>query len=340
MIFELLHTDIQSKARLGILKLNHSEIETPVFMPVGTQASVKTMTPDELEDIGFKIILSNTYHLYLRPGVEIIEGQKGLHSFMRWNKSILTDSGGFQIFSLSELRKLNEEGVNFSSHIDGSKHFISPEKAINLQQRYGSDIAMVLDVCTKYPSAEKEAAEAKRITTLWAKRCKAAHNHPYQKLFGIVQGNVYKELRKASTEELMELDFPGYAVGGLSVGEPAAIRNEVLDYSVEWLPKNKPRYLMGVGAPIDILNGVLNGIDMFDCVLPTRNARNGQLLTERGPLNIKNTEFKSDSMPISEDCGCYTCKNFSRAYLRHLFKAGELLVLRLNSIHNLFFYTS
>ena len=337
MIFSLLHKDAESKARCGILNLEHSKIETPVFMPVGTQATVKTLTPDELTEIGFNIILSNTYHLYLRPGVDVIESQKGLHSFMNWKRSILTDSGGFQIFSLSDLRKYDEDGVKFSSHIDGSKHFFTPEKAVDLQQKYGSDIAMVLDICAKYPCSEKEAAEAKRITTRWAVRCKNAHQHTYQKQFGIVQGNVFKNLRRESTDELVDLNFDGYAVGGLSVGEPADIRNEVLSYSVEWLPEDKPRYLMGVGAPMDILNGVLNGIDMFDCVLPTRNARNGQLLTELGPVNIKNAEFKTDSLPISENCQCYTCRNFSRAYMRHLFKAGETLVLRLNSIHNLHF---
>ena len=336
-IFTLLNKDNGCAARLGILKLEHSEIETPVFMPVGTQASVKTLTPDELTDIGFQIILSNTYHLYLRPGVEVIEVQNGLHKFMNWKRSILTDSGGFQVFSLADLRKYNEDGVHFSSHIDGSKHFFTPEKSVDLQQRYGSDIAMVLDICAKYPSTEKESAEAKNITTKWAKRCKNTANHPYQKQFGIVQGNVFKNLRRESTDELVELDFDGYAVGGLSVGEPADIRNEVLSYSVDWLPHEKPRYLMGVGAPLDILEGVFYGIDMFDCVLPTRNARNGQLLTEYGPKNIKNTEFKNDSKPVSENCGCYACRNFSRSYMRHLFKAGETLVLRLNSIHNLYF---
>ncbi len=337
MSFFLIHKDSRSKARRGKLKLHHCEIDTPVFMPVGTQASVKSLSPHELYDIGFKIILSNTYHLYLRPGSEVIKSQDGLHKFMNWKNNILTDSGGFQVFSLSDLRKLNNDGVQFTSHIDGSKHFLTPEKAVELQEIYGSDIAMVLDECIKYPCSEKDAERAKNLTYNWAKRCKSVHNHPYQLQFGIVQGSIFKNLRKQSSEEICSLDFPGYAVGGLSVGEPQDLRNEILDYSVEWLPGNKPRYLMGVGTPEDILAGVLSGIDMFDCVLPTRNARNGQVFTMTGPINIKNASFKTDSMPIDNSCGCYTCKNFSRSYLRHLYKSGELLVLRLNSIHNLYF---
>ncbi|HPG31585.1 MAG TPA: tRNA guanosine(34) transglycosylase Tgt, partial [bacterium] len=335
--FTLLKKSSNSKARRGKLKLNHSEIDTPVFMPVGTQASVKSISPDELYEAGFKIILSNTYHLYLRPGADIIKSQGGLHKFMNWKYNILTDSGGFQIFSLSGLRKLKEEGVEFTSHIDGSKHFLTPEKAVELQEIFGSDIAMVLDECIKYPCSEKDAERAKNLTFNWAKRCRNAHSLASQLQFGIVQGNVFKNLRKQSSEEICSLDFPGYAVGGLSVGEPADIRNEVLDYSVDWLPDNKPRYLMGVGAPEDIISGVKCGIDMFDCVLPTRNARNGQVFTKNGPINIKNASFKNDSNPIDDSCKCYTCKNFSRAYLRHLYKSGELLVLRLNSIHNLYF---
>jgi queuine tRNA-ribosyltransferase len=337
MSFKLLHKDKTTNARLGKLKLHHGEIDTPVFMPVGTQASVKTLTPDELHDIGFKIILSNTYHLYLRPGVDIIKNQGGLHKFMNWSGNILTDSGGFQIFSLKELRKFKNNGVEFISHIDGSKHFLTPEIAVKLQESYGSDIAMVLDECTTYPCTEKEAEISRKLTFEWAKRCRKAHTLSTQKQFGIVQGSVYKKLRRISNDEICSLDFPGYAVGGLSVGEPFDLRNEVLDYSVCWLPENKPRYLMGVGTPQDILYGVKFGIDMFDCVLPTRNARNGQVFTKNGPINIKRSIYKDDSSPIDEGCQCYTCKNFSKAYLRHLFKAKEFLSMRLNSIHNLYF---
>jgi len=337
MSFTLLKKDDKTEARLGKLKLAHGEIETPVFMPVGTTASVKTLTPDELYDIGFKIILSNTYHLYLRPGVDIIKKQGGLHKFMNWKRNVLTDSGGFQIFSLNELCKFKNGGVEFRSHLDGSKHFFTPESVVKLQEDYGSDIAMVLDECTKYPCTEKEALISKNLTFEWAKRCRKAHSLKTQLQFGIVQGSVFKNLRKQSTEEITSLDFPGYAVGGLSVGEPFDLRNEVLDFSVKWLPENKPRYLMGVGTPQDILYGIKYGIDMFDCVLPTRNARNGQLFTANGPINIKNKKFENDSSPIDETCNCYTCKNFSRSYLRHLFKSKELLVLRLNSIHNLYF---
>jgi len=328
---------IDGAARRAQLTLSHGVIDTPVFMPVGTQASVKTLTPDELYAIDFKIILANTYHLYLRPGAEILRAQNGLHKFMNWQNNILTDSGGFQVFSLSDLRKITDDGVQFTSHIDGSKHFFSPEKTVELQEIYGSDIAMVFDQCSPYPCAEQEILQALKRTVNWARRCKAAHKLSTQLQFAIIQGGVFKEHRKTCTEELAALDFPGYAAGGLSVGEPQDLRNEILEFATPLMPANKPRYLMGVGTPEDILYGVSFGIDMFDCVLPTRNARNGQVFTEFGPINIKAAKYKNDNKPIDDNCSCYTCRNFSRAYLRHLYHSGEILALRLNSIHNLHF---
>lgn len=336
--FELLKESKECKARLGKIHTNHGVIETPIFMPVGTKATVKTMTPEELKEIEAQIILSNTYHLYLRPGHELIKEAGGLHKFMNWDRPILTDSGGFQVFSLGDLRKITEEGVEFRSHVDGSKHFISPEKSMEIQNYLGSDIMMAFDECVPYPSTHEYAKNSLERTTRWAKRCKDFHkNTDNQALFGIVQGGMYKDLRLESTKQLVDLDFPGYAVGGLSVGEPKELMFEILDYSVEWLPKDKPRYLMGVGSPDYLFEAVTSGIDMADCVMPTRMARNGAFMTSRGQITIKNAKYKHDFTAIDPECDCYTCRNYSKAYIRHLFKENEILGARLATIHNLFF---
>lgn len=336
--YELIKEASDSKARLGKLHTPHGIIETPIFMPVGTRATVKTMTPDELKDLGAQIILGNTYHLYLRPGHKLIEEAGGLHNFMNWDKPILTDSGGFQVFSLGDLRKISEEGVEFRSHIDGSKHFISPEKSMEIQNSLGSDIMMAFDECAPYPSDWDYVKNSLERTTRWAKRCKEAHHKPdVQALFGIVQGGMYKDLREQSAKEIIDLDFPGYAVGGLSVGEPADLMYEVLDYTVPLLPKNKPRYLMGVGSPDYLFEAVIRGIDMADCVLPTRIARNGTVLTSRGKLVVRNAKYSRDFSSLDPECECYACKNFSRAYIRHLFNVDEILGARLATIHNLHF---
>ena len=339
--YELIKECKQSGARLGRLHTPHGIINTPIFMPVGTAATVKAMTPEELKDIHAEIILSNTYHLYLRPGHELIEKAGGLHKFMHWDRPILTDSGGFQVFSLGDLRKITEEGVEFRSHIDGSKHFLSPEKATEIQNALGSDIMMAFDECAPYPADYDYVKKSLERTTRWAKRCKDAHKNPEkQALFGIVQGGMYKDLREQSVKELLELDFPGYSVGGLSVGEPKELMNEVLDYTVPLLPKDKPRYLMGVGSPDALIDGVIRGIDMFDCVLPTRIARNGTCMTSEGQVVIKNAKHTEDFSPLDPNCECYTCKNYSRAYLRHLFKCKEILSSRLLTLHNLHFLIS
>lgn len=336
--YELIKECKQSGARLGRLHTPHGIIDTPVFMPVGTQATVKGMSPSELKEIEAHIILSNTYHLYIRPGHKLIEKAGGLHNFMNWDRPILTDSGGFQVFSLSELRDISEEGVNFKSHLDGSKHFITPEMAIEIQNSLGADIIMAFDECTPYPAEHSYAKESLERTTRWAKRCKDRHkNTEEQALFGIVQGSVYKDLRIQSAKELVELDFPGYSIGGLSVGEPKDIMYEVLEYTVGELPKEKPRYLMGVGSPDCLIEGSLRGIDMFDCVLPTRIARNGTVMTSQGKLVVRNASFQEDFMPLDSECDCYACKNFSRAYIRHLLKAEEVLGIRLTTLHNLRF---
>lgn len=336
--FELIKECKQSGARLGRLHTPHGIIETPIFMPVGTQATVKSMTPEELKDIEAQIILSNTYHLYLRPGHELVERAGGLHKFMNWDRPILTDSGGFQVFSLGDLRKITEEGVEFRSHLDGSKHFLSPEKAIEIENALGADIIMAFDECAPYPADRKYVKNSLERTTRWAKRCKDAHKNPEtQALFGIVQGGMYKDLREQSAAEITALDFPGYAIGGLSVGEPKPLMYEVLDYTTPLLPKDKARYLMGVGSPDDLLEGVLRGVDMFDCVLPTRIARNGTAMTSAGKVVIKNAKYFDDFSPLDADCDCYTCKNYTKAYLRHLYKANEILSARLMSYHNLHF---
>ncbi|WP_326909572.1 tRNA guanosine(34) transglycosylase Tgt [Sedimentibacter sp. MB31-C6] len=336
--YELIKESKECKARLGKVHTNHGVIETPVFMPVGTKATVKAMTPDEMKDLEAQIILGNTYHLYLRPGDELIREAGGLHKFMNWDRPILTDSGGFQVFSLGKLRKITEEGVEFQSHVDGSKHFISPEKSMEIQNNLGSDIMMAFDECVPYPATYEYAKNSMERTTRWAKRCKDFHkNTDNQALFGIVQGSMFEDLRKESAKQITNLDFPGYAIGGLSVGEPRDLMCEVMDYTVDLLPKDKPRYLMGVGSPDYLFEAVERGIDMADCVLPTRMARHGAFITSKGQLTIKNAKYKNDFSPIDENCNCYTCRNYSRAYIRHLFNEKEILGARLASIHNLFF---
>lgn len=335
--FEIIKESKNTKARLGKLYTTHGIIDTPVFMPVGTQATVKAMLPRDLEAIGFKIILCNSYHLYLRPGYNLIAQAGGLHKFMNWKGAILTDSGGFQIFSLGALNKVDEEGVYFNSHIDGSGHFINAEKAMEIQRSLGSDIAMAFDECTPYPCGRYQAEMATQRTIRWAKRCKEAYHDSTPNLFAIIQGSTYPDLRIQCARELVSLDFSGYAIGGLSVGEPKSLMYEVLDYTVPYLPVDKPRYLMGVGAPQSILEGVARGIDMFDCVLPTRNGRNGSLFTNSGKISITNAKYKEDFTPLDKQCNCYTCLNFTRAYLRHLYMSKEMLGSILGTIHNLHF---
>ena len=335
--FTVVHKSGEHRGRIGKLQTPHGELTTPIFMPVGTQASVKTMSPAQLQELGAAIILSNTYHLYLRPGHELIREAGGLHSFMNWPGAILTDSGGFQVFSLAKLNKVSDEGVLFRSHLDGSSHFFTPEKVMEIEMALGADIAMAFDLCLPYPSTYEEARQAQIRTSQWAARCRASHNRPDQALFGIVQGVAYRDLREQSARELVAMDFPGYAVGGLSVGEPKEIMYEVLDYTVPILPEDKPRYLMGVGSPDALWEGVARGIDMFDCVLPTRIARNGTAMTSRGRVNILNAKHAQDFSPLDPNCFCSTCRQYTRAYLRHLFKAGEILGLMLLTYHNLFF---
>ena len=341
--FEIISESTQSRARAGLIETAHGTIETPIFMPVGTLGSVKSVSPEELSAAGAQIILGNTYHLYLRPGCDVIDQFKGLHKFMNWDKPILTDSGGFQIFSLAKLAKLSDEGVTFQSHIDGSKHLLSPEKVIEIQHSLGSDIVMCLDQCIQYPATREETRQALDITTKWADRCHQAwqqSENGYRALFGIVQGGMFKDLRTESAKALLPMDFNGYAVGGLSVGEPIDIMLEIADHILPQLPQHKPKYIMGVGTPQNLIELVSLGADMFDCVLPTRNARNGQLFTRTGTINISNSKHKHDTQPVEPDCNCYTCQNFSRAYLRHLYMARELLAYRLNTIHNIHYFIS
>ena len=336
--FELIKECKNTGARLGKLHTPHGIIDTPAFMPVGTQATVKAMSPDELKDIGAQIILSNTYHLYIRPGHKLVEKAGGLHGFMNWDRPILTDSGGFQVFSLNELRKITEEGVEFKSHLDGSKHFFSPEFVMEIEQSLGADIIMAFDECTPYPCDKDYAQKSMERTIRWLKRCICAHNnYENQALFGIVQGSVFRDLRIESAKMTVDLDLPGYAIGGLSVGEPKDVMNEVLEYTIPYLPGHKPRYLMGVGSPDSLIDGSISGIDMFDCVLPTRIARNGTVMTSIGKLVVRNAEYADDLRPMDDSCDCYACRNFSRAYIRHLIKAGEILGARLTTIHNLRF---
>ena len=325
-------------ARAGKLHTQHGTISTPMFMPVGTAATVKSVSPEELRGLGAKIILSNAYHLYLRPGHKLVEKMGGLHSFMNWDGAILTDSGGFQVMSLSDLRKVTKDGVEFSSHIDGSKHFISPEKSMEIQKSLGSDIVMAFDECVKHPATYDEVRRSLDLTTDWEKRSRAYELKPHQGLFGILQGGMYPELRKLHYEMLKDVDFEGWAIGGLSVGEPPALMYEMLDVSVPLLPKNKVRYLMGVGTPQDLVEGVARGVDIFDCVMPSRNARNGTLFTSIGKVHIKNAKYVDDNSPLDPNCDCYTCKGYSKSYLRHLFQAGEIFGSRLLTIHNLHYY--
>ncbi len=335
--YELIKECSRSGARLGKLHTPHGTFDTPMFMPVGTQATVKTLSPEELYDMGSQVILSNTYHLFLRPGHELVKKAGGLHSFMNYKRGMLTDSGGFQVFSLGAMRKITEEGVMFRSHIDGSKKFLSPEIATNVQEALGADIAMAFDECIPYPADFEYAKKSTERTTRWAKRCLDVHTREDQSLFGIVQGGMYPELRKLSVQQLTELDFAGYGIGGLSVGEPKPMMYDILGHTTVDMPKDKARYLMGVGTADCIVEAVNLGVDMFDCVFPTRVARNGTAMTNNGRLVVRNAKYAEDFLPIEEGCNCYTCRNFSRAYIRHLFKAEEIFALRLLTIHNLYF---
>ena len=336
--FELIKKDPFSEARLGKIETAHGSFTTPAFLPVGTQGTIKSLTPEELVEIGVEVILGNTYHLYLRPGHEIIGKLGGLHKFIHWDRPILTDSGGYQVYSLGGLRKISEEGVTFQSHLDGSLHLLTPERVMEIQKTLGTDIAMVLDECVPYPSSYDYVKASTSLTTRWAGRCLQMRQEEGPAFFGIVQGGMYRDLREESARSLVEMDFQGYAIGGLSVGEPKSMMLDVLEWTTSLLPENAPRYLMGVGAPEDILGAVMLGIDLFDCVLPTRNARNGTLFTHSGKISIKQAQYVEDGRPIDENCLCYTCRHYSRAYLRHLYLANEILSSRLNTIHNLFYY--
>lgn len=335
--YELIKQCPHTGARAGRIHTPHGSFDTPIFMPVGTQASVKTLAPEELKEMGAGIILSNNYHLFLRPGSKLVKEAGGLHRFMNWDRAILTDSGGFQVFSLGDLRKISEEGVTFRSHIDGSKKFLSPEIATQSQMDLGADIIMAFDECVPYPADFKYTRESMELTLRWAQRCKDTMTNPNQGLFGIVQGGMYKDLRIECANRLVDMDFPGYAVGGLSVGEPKELMYEMLNITLEHLPQNKAHYLMGVGTPDCLVEGVMRGIDMFDCVYPTRVARNGTAMTWNGRLVIKNAQYEHDFHPIDEHCNCYTCRNYSRAYIRHLVRVNEIFGLRLLTIHNLHF---
>jgi len=341
--FKVLYESDDTRARAGLLQTLHGAVETPVFMPVGTLATVKSLSPEELSSAGATIVLGNAYHLYLRPGCSVINRFAGLHKFMNWHRPILTDSGGFQVFSLAKLSRITEKGVAFQSHIDGSSHLLTPEKVIEIQICLGSDIMMCLDDCVQYPASRDVTDEALNLTSCWAQRCKEAWENNTQKenaLFGIAQGGMFKDLREKSIDALLEIGFSGYAIGGLSVGEPKDVMFEISDFTLPKLPDTKPKYIMGVGTPEDLIELVSLGADMFDCVLPTRNARNGQLFTPFGTLNICNSRHRDDTDPIDPECNCYTCRNYSRAYLRHLYLAKELLAYRLNTIHNVYYYVN
>ncbi|QFK72322.1 tRNA guanosine(34) transglycosylase Tgt [Pradoshia sp. D12] len=336
--YELIKTCKQTGARLGRVHTPHGTFETPAFMPVGTLATVKTMSPEELKQMGANIILGNTYHLWLRPGTEVIKAAGGLHKFMNWDRAILTDSGGFQVFSLSQFRKIEEEGVHFRNHLNGDKLFLSPEKAMEIQNILGSDIMMAFDECPPYPATHEYMKKSVERTSRWAERCLNAHERPNdQGLFGIVQGGEYEDLRRQSASDLVSLDFPGYAIGGLSVGEPKDVMNRALEFTTPLLPSNKPRYLMGVGSPDSLIDGAIRGVDMFDCVLPTRIARNGTLMTSEGRLVVKNAKYSMDFGPLDPNCDCHVCKAYSRAYIRHLIRCDETFGIRLTSYHNLYF---
>jgi len=337
--FELLHRDDGSRARRGRMHTRRGVIETPAFMPVGTQATVKGMLPEALHEIGAQVVLANTYHLYLRPGHELVESLGGLHRFMNWSGPILTDSGGFQVFSLGELRRISEEGASFQSHLDGSSHLLTPELSMEIQHALGADIRMVFDECIPYPSSRDYVAESTRRSLRWAERSKQAHRHECgAALFGIVQGGMYPELRSESAQALMEIGFDGYALGGLSVGEEAEVMYRVMEHALPQLPEDRPRYVMGVGTPENLVEGVARGVDMFDCVMPTRNARNGVLFTSSGKISIKQARYRDDSLPVDPHCDCYVCRHYSRAYLRHLYQSGEILSSVLNTHHNLHYY--
>ncbi|MCK8827552.1 tRNA guanosine(34) transglycosylase Tgt [Natroniella acetigena] len=338
--YKLEKTCQDTKARVGEFSTPHGKVETPVFMPVGTKATVKTMTPEELREINAQIILGNTYHLYLRPGHELIEEAGGLHQFMNWDRPILTDSGGFQVFSLSDMNEITEEGVTFKSHLDGSEHFISPERSIEIQEALGADIIMAFDECPPYEADQDYVKDSLEMTTRWLERCIEQHQRQDQALFGIMQGGMYQELRKESARQIVEFDLPGYAIGGLSVGEPKEEMLEVLDYAPDLLPEGKPRYLMGVGTPFDLFEGVMRGVDMFDCVFPTRVARNGAVFTSQGRITIRNATYKRQFIPMDPECDCYVCQNYTRAYIRHLIKQKEVLGIRLTTYHNLYFLTN
>ena len=336
--FEIIKKDNFSRARIGRVETDHGFFTTPAFLPVGTQGAVKSLTPEELVEIGVEVILGNTYHLTLRPGHETIAKLGGLHTFIHWERPILTDSGGFQIFSLETLRKVSEEGVTFQSHLDGSSHFLTPEKVMEIQRSLGSDIAMVLDECVPYPSPYEYVKVSMERTSRWAKRCLRVRRESDPALFAIVQGGVHRDLREKSVQTLVEMEFQGYAMGGLSVGEPKSMMLDVLEWTTPLLPEHTPRYLMGVGTPEDIIDAVMRGVDFFDCVLPTRNARNGTLFTSSGKISIKQAQYAEDRRPVDETCACYTCCHYSRAYLRHLYLSKEILSSRLNTIHNLYYY--
>lgn len=336
--FSLLATDPGTSARRGELRLAHGTVPTPAFMPVGTQGTVKAVTPEELREVGAGMILGNTYHLYLRPGHELIAELGGLHRFMHWDGPILTDSGGYQVFSLGSLRKITEEGVTFQSHLDGSRHLLTPEKVVAVQEALGSDVMMVLDECPPHPSPPEYLEKSLALTNRWALRSLTVRTRPELALFAIIQGGMVPALRQRAAEELREQPFDGFAVGGLSVGEGQALMLETLEATTPHLPADKPRYLMGVGTPDDIVEAVVRGVDLFDCVLPTRNARNGLLFTSQGRVVIKHARYARDPRPLDETCGCTTCRNYSRAYLRHLYKSREILASRLNTLHNLYYY--
>jgi queuine tRNA-ribosyltransferase len=338
--FTLFNRSTKSAARRGEVRTTHGTFQTPVFMPVGTQATVKAVTPEDLKEIGAEIILANTYHLYIRPGHELVKELGGLHKFMNWDRPILTDSGGFQIFSLKDLTKITEQGAAFKSHLDGSSLFLSPEDAVEVQEALGSDIMMCLDTCIPYPASREEAIQSTELTGRWARRSRAAQKDTGQLLFGIVQGGMYMDLRKQAAEELIDIGFDGYALGGLSVGESNELMYDITEHTTPLLPQDYPIYLMGVGTPEDLVESVYRGVDMFDCVMPTRNARNGMLFTSAGRVVIKNAQYQKDPRPVDEACDCYTCRNYSRAYLRHLYMAREILASHLNTVHNLHYFVN
>lgn len=338
--FDTLNKDGSTGARTGLITTSHGTVKTPAFMPVATLGTVKSITPEELEDMEFEMIISNAYHLYLRPGHKKLKNFGGLHRFMNWKNSIATDSGGFQVLSLSKKRKIKDDGIVFQSHLDGSEHFLTPKLSIEIQEHVGSDIMMCLDECPPYTDDHKMIDKSLELTTKWARMCKESRTTDQNALFGIVQGGIFKELREKSAEQLMDIDFDGYSIGGLGIGEDPERTHEIINFTAGVLPDNKVRYAMGIGTPLDIINAVSGGVDLFDCVIPTRNARNGTLFTNSGKLVIKNAQFSNDSRPIDETCGCYTCKNYSRAYIRHLYICKEILAIRLLTMHNLYFFSS